>query len=187
MPVLLGLFLKSFLVVILFSLISLSSVFGESAKEGGYDCSAFVSLSLMETARAWPKISQGGRTTAAGLYSYFNKKGCPDITKESDLRPGCLVFYRNTRKRITHIAIHAVTVPNIRLTEYGKKKTVPVGPVAFESGGAGSKAVSPRTALRDSAGIRITASTYSENREWVAKDPFYLLQNKRSGFVTSRV
>ena len=160
---------------------------GESAKEGGYDCSGFVSLSLMETARAWPDIYTGGRTTAAGLYTYFNKKGCPDITRESDLKPGCLIFYHRPGKRISHIAIHAVTVPNIRLTEYGKKKTVPVGSVAFEAGGSGSKAVSPKSALRDSAGIRITASTYSGGREWVAKDPFHLLQNKRSDSVTRRV
>ena len=160
---------------------------GESAKEGGYDCSGFVSLALMETARAWPSVYQGGRTTAAGLYTYFNKKKCPDITEESDLKPGCLLFYRNSRKRITHIAIHAVTVPNIRLTEYGKKKTVPVGPVAFEAGGSGSKAVSPRAALRDSAGIRITASTYSGGREWVTKDPFVLIGRQSQESIRRQV
>lgn len=146
---------------------------GESAKEGGYDCSGFVSLCLMETARAWPEIYTGERNTAAGLYSYYKK--CPDITKERDLKPGCLMFYRHPGKRISHIAIHAVTVPNIRLTEYGKGKTVPVGAVAFEAGGSGSKAVSPRAALLDSAGVRMTASTSSGGREWIAKDPFFLL------------
>jgi len=61
-----------------------------------------------------------------------------------DLKLGCLVFYRRPGKRIHHVAIHAAIVPP--LTQ--KQGQVPVGPVAFQSGGGGSKTTSPRAALR---------------------------------------
>ncbi len=145
---------------------------GEEAQEGGFDCSGFASIALMQTARAWPKLYSGGRSTARGIYTYYHRRGCPDITKVNDLKPGCLVFYRRPEKRIHHVAIHATHVPD--LTQ--KQGKVPVGPVAFESGGGGSKTTSPRAALRQSSGVRLTASDYhGTGVEWVAKDPFILL------------
>ncbi len=145
---------------------------GEASAEGGYDCSGFASVVLDQTARAWPGLYGGGRTTAAGLYSYFNRHGCPDLTDTDDLAPGCLVFYRRPGRRIHHVAIHAALVPDVKL-DGGRRE---VGPIAFESGGSGSAATSPRAALRASAGIRLSASDYhGAGVEWVAKDPFHLL------------
>ena len=37
---------------------------GEEADEGGFDCSGFVSIALMQTARSWPELYTGGRSTA---------------------------------------------------------------------------------------------------------------------------
>jgi cell wall-associated NlpC family hydrolase len=145
---------------------------GEESDEGGYDCSGFASIALMQTARAWPVLYDGGRSTARGLYSYFDGRGCADITRVNDLEPGALVFYRRPGGRIFHVAIHAANVPHINL-EQGNVK---VGPVAFESGGGDSTSSSPRAALRKSAGVRLTASDYhGTGVEWVAKDPFVLL------------
>ena len=146
---------------------------GEESDEGGFDCSGFASIALMQAARAWPKLYTGGRSTAQGIYTYYKKRGCPDINRVKDLKPGCLVFYRRPGKRIHHVAIHAANVPAI----YQKQGRMPVGPVAFESGGGGSKTTSPRAALRQSSGVRLTASDYhGTGVQWVAKDPFVLLQ-----------
>ena len=149
---------------------------GEEAGEGGFDCSGFASVALMQTARAWPALYDGGRTTASGLYKYFDDKGCPDITQVEGLTPGCLVFYRRPGKRIHHIALHATNVPPILLEKGAGNRPVEVGPVAFESGGSGSAATTPRAALTKSAGVRLTASdSHGRGVEWVAKDPFFLL------------
>ena len=151
---------------------------GESADEGGFDCSGFVSISLMETARAWPQLYDGGRQTAAGLYHYYHGKNCPDITRTQDLKPACLLFYRNPSGSIFHVAIHAADVPALteKDEQSGKVRSVEVGPIAFEAGGAGSTATSPREALKRNAGIRVSASdAHTVNNTWVAKDPFILL------------
>ena len=145
---------------------------GEEVEEGGFDCSGFASVALMQTARAWPSVYSEGRTTAQGLYNHFDGKGCPDIDQVEALLPGCLVFYRRPGEKTHHVAIHATVVPP--LTKGGK--TLPVGPVAFEAGGGGSKTTSPQAALRSSAGVRLTASDqHGHGVEWVAKDPFVLL------------
>jgi len=52
---------------------------GEEVGEGSFDCSGFDSVVLMQTARAWPTLYDGGRTTARGLYQYYHKKGCPSL------------------------------------------------------------------------------------------------------------
>jgi len=146
---------------------------GEEADEGGYDCSGFVSIALIQAARAWPKLYDGGRSTATGLYQYYHARSCPDIAKVADLKPACLVFYRVPGKPFHHVAIHATTVPSLKL----KAGVLEVGPVGFESGGSGSAATSPRAALLASAGVRLTASDYhGKGVEWVAKDPFVLLE-----------
>ncbi len=146
---------------------------GEEIDEGGFDCSGFTSVVLMQTARAWPKLYTGGRNTANGLYEYFDQRDCPDIDQVEDLLPGCLVFYRRPGKRIHHIALHTTTVPTITLKS---GNSLEVGPIALESGGGDSSCTSPRAALRRSAGVRITASDYQRSGvEWVAKDPFLLL------------
>jgi len=75
------------------------------------------------------------------------------------LKPGCLVFYRRPGKRIHHIAIHAADVPP--LIQKPGQAPAPVGPVAFEAGGGGSKTTSPQEALRSSAGVRLTAGYIS--------------------------
>jgi cell wall-associated NlpC family hydrolase len=145
---------------------------GEEADEGGFDCSGFVSVALLQTARAWPGVYDGGRQTAAGLYAYFHQRDCPDITRSDDLKPGSLLFYRKPGKKFHHVAIHATNVPDIRVGN----ASLPVGPIAFESGGGGSRTTSPREALARSAGVRLTASDqHGSNVEWVAKDPFLLL------------
>jgi hypothetical protein len=150
---------------------------GEESEEGGFDCSGFASVALMQTARVWPEIYTGRRTTANGLYEYYNNRGCPDIIRIEELKPGVLVFYRRPGRRFHHVAIHATTVPPINLTSLsGNIKPLPVGPVAFESGGSGSAATTPRAALKASAGVRITASDYhGEGVEFIAKDPFILI------------
>lgn len=147
---------------------------GEEADEGGFDCSGFVSVALIQTARAWPKVYDGGRSTAQGLYDYYDRgpHPCPDIVALELLKPGCLVFYRRPRAKMHHVAIHAVNVPDIRLGD----RRLEVGPVAFESGGGGSKTDSPRAALCSSAGVRLTASDqHGAGVLWVAKDPFVRL------------
>ena len=150
---------------------------GEEADEGGFDCSGFVSIALMQTARAWPRVYTGGRSTAQAIYTYYNKRECPDITAVKDLKPGCLVFYRRPGKRIHHVAIHAADIPPINQ----KQGNLRVGPVAFESGGGGSKTTSPRAALKSSAGVRLTASDFhGTGVQWVAKDPFLLLSQQTS-------
>jgi hypothetical protein len=147
---------------------------GEEADEGGFDCSGFASVALIQTARGWPGLFGGGRCTAAALYQYYDQRGCPDIRQVSALLPGCLVFYRRPGKTIHHVAIHAVDVPSLQLG--GALR--PVGPVAFEAGGSGSVATSPRAALLASATIRLSASDHhGEGVEWVAKDPFRLLES----------
>jgi hypothetical protein len=155
---------------------------GEEAGEGGFDCSGFASVALMQTARAWPEIYDGGRTTAAGLYQYYDNKGCRDIRQIENLKPGTLVFYRKPSQRIHHVAIHATTVPLIKLAGGSHDRLpVEVGPVAFESGGSGSAATTPRAALLASAGVRLTASDqHGRGVEWVAKDPFTLLHQLSS-------
>lgn len=145
---------------------------GEETGEGGFDCSGFASVALLQAARAWPGLYDGGRNTAQGLYDYYDERGCPDITGIDDLKPGCLVFYRRPGRRIHHVAIHATTVPPLR--RGGGEMAV--GPVAFESGGGGSDTTSPRAALCRSAGVRLTASDqHGTGVEWVGKDPFETL------------
>jgi hypothetical protein len=145
---------------------------GEEADEGGFDCSGFVSIALMQAARGWPDLYADGRCTAADLYRYYDQRGCPDLAHLGDLLPGCLVFYRRPGKPIHHVAIHAVDVPDLNLG--GALR--PVGPVAFEAGGSGSAATSPRAALVASATIRLSASDHhGDGVEWVGKDPFLLL------------
>jgi cell wall-associated NlpC family hydrolase len=145
---------------------------GEEADEGGFDCSGFVSVALMQAARAWPALYAGGRAPARGIYAYYDARGCPDITNVDDLLPGDLVFYRRPGKAIHHIAIHAANVPTLT----ADNGPLDVGPIAFESGGGGSSTTSPREALCRSAGVRLTASDqHGAGVEWVAKDPFILL------------
>jgi hypothetical protein len=146
---------------------------GEEADEGGFDCSGFVSVALMQAARAWPKLYDGGRSTAQGLYDYYDRRRhCPDIRELDNLTPGCLLFYRRPGKRIHHVAIHATRVPEMSLGD----RRVAVGPIAFESGGGGRRTDSPRAALCCSAGVRLTASDqHGAGVEWLGKDPFALL------------
>ena len=63
-------------------------------------------------------------------------------------------------------------MPPLRLSTGAKE----IGPIAFESGGSGSAATSPREARKKTAGVRLTASDYqSDGVEWVAKDPFLMV------------
>ncbi len=160
---------------------------GESEVEGGYDCSGFVSHILTETNRAWPGIYTAGRQTAKGIYKFFDKVGCPDIKKVSDLKPGCVVFYfdrdKTPARSATHVALHVTNVPDMHIAHGNSVFTADVGPVAFEAGGAGSKATSPRAALRKSATIRVTATDTHGGQAWVAKDPFSYLERIMSGEV----
>ena len=145
---------------------------GEGAHEGGYDCSGYACTALMEAARPWPDLYDGGRTTAQGLLDYYKRRGCAESCELDDLAPGCLAFYRRPGRRIHHVAIHATSVPTIRLDQ----GEVEFGPMAFESGGGGSTTTSPRQALLRSAGVRMTATDYhGRGVEWVAVDPFALL------------
>jgi hypothetical protein len=160
---------------------------GETEVEGGYDCSGFVSHILTETNRAWPGLYTGGRQTAKGIYRHYEKLGCPDITKVKDLKPGCIVVYFNRgktpAKSATHVALHVATVPDMHIAHGNSVFTADVGPVAFEAGGAGSRATSPRTALKKSATIRVTATDTHGGQAWVAKDPFFHLQRLQDGEI----
>lgn len=159
---------------------------GETETEGGYDCSGFVSHILMETNRAWPGLYTGGRETAKGIYRHFDKLGCPDIRKVADLEPGCIVFYYNKNKTpqsATHVALHVANVPDMHIKHGQSAFTANVGPVAFEAGGSGSAATSPRAALCKSATVRVTATDVHGGQTWVAKDPFVHLQRILSGDV----
>ena len=160
---------------------------GETEVEGGYDCSGFVSHILTETNRAWPGLYAGGRQTAKGIYRHYDKLGCPDIRRVDDLKPGCVVFYFNRDKTpaqsATHVALHVANVPDMHIAHGNSVFTADVGPIAFEAGGAGSKATSPRAALKKSATIRVTATDTHGGQAWVAKDPFSYLERIFSGEV----
>ena len=151
---------------------------GDRADEGGFDCSGYVCDLLMRANRLWPGIYNGGRTTAHGIHQYFDELGTPDVDDIDELKPGALMFYRRiatgaiTRgePRIFHTALHVCTLDEYNLSN---GDTAPIGPIAIESGGAGSFATSPREALRVSAGVRMTASdVHGRGVEWVSKDPF---------------
>ncbi len=163
---------------------------GETETEGGYDCSGFVCHILTETNRAWPGIYTGGRQTAKDIYRYYDQLGCPDINKVGDLAPGCLVFYFNkdkTPRNATHIALHVANVPDMHIAQGQSVFTTGVGPVAFEAGGSGSQATSPRAALQKSATIRVTATDTHGGQAWVAKDPFSHLEKVLNGEVDLNV
>jgi hypothetical protein len=147
---------------------------GESSDEGGFDCSGFVCDLLMRANHLWPGIYTSGRTTAHSLYEYYSRKSVYDITDVDNLVPGSIVFYRRSlESRIFHVALHVFNLDEFILSN---GRTVPIGPMAIESGGAGSYSKTPRDALRASAGVRMTASDYhGEHVKWVAKDPFTLL------------
>ncbi|MEM9315767.1 MAG: hypothetical protein AAGA95_14165 [Pseudomonadota bacterium] len=160
---------------------------GETEVEGGYDCSGFVSHILTETNRAWPGLYTGGRLTARDLYRHFDKLECPDITKVEQLKPGCIVVYHDRDKSparsATHVALHVTNVPDMHIAHGNSVFTADVGPVAFEAGGAGSSATSPRSALKKSATIRVTATDTHAGKTWVAKDPFFHLERILSGEI----
>jgi len=147
---------------------------GESNDEGGFDCSGFACDLLMRANHLWPGIYQGGRTTAHRLRDYYDALDVPDIDKVEDLMPGSLVFYyRPPQPRMFHVALH---IANLDEFVMRNGNTAPIGPIAIESGGAGSASTSPREALRVSAGVRMTASdSHGRGVRWVAKDPFSLL------------
>ncbi|HMB72364.1 MAG TPA: hypothetical protein VKQ06_02245, partial [Gammaproteobacteria bacterium] len=150
------------------------------------DCSGFVSHILSETNRAWPGFYTGGRETAKGIYRHFHKLGCPDIKDVAELKPGCIVFYHakdKTPRSATHVALHVVTVPDMHIVHGASAFTANVGPVAFEAGGSGSAATSPRAALCKSATVRVTATDVHGGQAWVAKDPFFHLQRILNGEI----
>jgi hypothetical protein len=147
---------------------------GDSADEGGFDCSGFVCDLLMRANRLIPGIYYGGRTTAHTLHEYYDALRVPDVDDVDELQPGSILFYRRRGEgRYFHTALHICN-----LDEFGliNGDTAPIGPIAIESGGAGSFATSPREALKVSAGVRMTASDiHGKGVAWVAKDPFSLL------------
>lgn len=146
---------------------------GEHWREGGRDCSGTICDALERTAAAWPWVYDGGRTTAQGLHDYFVSCGRPVIHHPSGLVTGMLAFYRRPAGRIFHVAAHVMTVPDMLLTKWGgPPKPLAAGPVAIESGGAGSDATTPRQALRRSAGLRWSDTDGHAGTEWVAVDPF---------------
>ncbi len=140
-------------------------------KELGRDCSGLVCGILADLALAYPEIYAGGRRTAQGIYDYYDDLGLPDITKTQDLRPGSLVFFNHTNRRIHHIKIHLAVVPDLH---FGG--THAFGPIAVDSGGGGSDTVSPRRALERAAQVRFSASDVHGTGKWRAKDPFALLE-----------
>jgi hypothetical protein len=130
-------------------------------------------MQLEAASRIIPGLYDGKRRTAAGLYGYYEGRGAPDVRDVGDLEPGALVFYRSSRSdRIYHVAIHIATLGSFARSD---GSAVPIGPVAIESGGAGSRAKTPRDALLSSAGVRMTASDNHGSGRWVSKDPFKLV------------
>ena len=140
-------------------------------KELGRDCSGLVCGILTDLALAYPEIYDGGRLTAQGLYDYYDGRGVPDVTATGDLRPGSLVFFNHSNRRIHHIKIHLAVVPDLHLGG-----TYSFGPIAVDSGGGGSDTVSPRRALERAAQVRFSASDVHGSAAWRAKDPFALLE-----------
>lgn len=149
---------------------------GESNDEGGFDCSGYVCDTLIRTARAWPDLYGGGRLTAQGLYDYFAQRGDFNGPSLEGLLPGALAFYRRPGKRFHHVAIHVVTVPPIQLKAAlggGGQQLYPVGPIAFEAGGGGSRIDSPRDALQANAAVRLSdTDSHGRGVEAVYLDPF---------------
>jgi len=136
---------------------------GESLQEGGFDCSGFICHVLAGVGSVWPQVKVG-RLTAEGLYRHFSGLGCKDITEETDLLPGCLVFFSQDKfSRIYHVKLHIATGV--------------FGPLAIDAGGAGSNSPTLKAALRHAAGVRMSASTYHGGAFWRALDPFSLLED----------
>ena len=147
---------------------------GDRADEGGFDCSGFVCDLLMRANRLWPGIYAGGRTTAHLLHKYYVDAGAAAITDIEELMPGSILFYRMRGElRYFHTALHICSLDEYNLIN---GSTAEIGPIAIESGGAGSFSTSPREALKASAGVRMTASdAHGRGVEWVGLDPFSLL------------
>jgi hypothetical protein len=139
-------------------------------KELGRDCSGLVCTILADLVLAYPDLYDGQRRTARDIYDYYHAKGLPDITSTGDLRPGSLVFFNHTGRRIHHIKIHLAVVPDLQLGGTHK-----FGPIAVDAGGGGSDTVSPRRALERAAQVRFSASDVHGSAKWRAKDPFALL------------
>jgi len=140
-------------------------------KELGRDCSGLVCGVLRDLALAFPEIYAGGRLTAQGIYDYYDDLGLPDITTTDGLRPGSLVFFNHSNRRIHHIKIHLAVVPDLHLGG-----AHPFGPIGVDAGGGGSDTVSPRRALERAAQVRFSASDVHGRGLWRAKDPFALLE-----------
>ena len=139
-------------------------------KELGRDCSGLMCGILTDLALAFPEIYAGGRRTAQGIYDYYDDLGLPDITETGSLRPGSLVFFNHSDRRIHHIKIHLAVVPDLYLG--GNHE---FGPIAVDAGGGGSDTVSPRRALERAAQVRFSASDVHGRGHWRAKDPIALL------------
>lgn len=147
---------------------------GDRADEGGFDCSGFVCDLLMRANRLFPGIYMGGRTTAHLLHKYYTDRHLPQVDDVDELVPGSILFYRKRGEtRFFHTALHICNLDEFNLVN---GDTALIGPIAIESGGAGSFSTSPREALKVSAGVRMTASdSHGRGVEWVGIDPFALL------------
>lgn len=146
----------------------------ESESEGGVDCSGYTSVVLTRGARVIPGLYDGVRRTSRGIFDYYRSRGAPIKSKIEHLLPGSIVFYNRGRgTRIFHVAIHLFNLDRVRAST---GPGLPIGPVAIESGGGGSRTTTPRDALIASAGVRQTATDHhGRGVEWLAVDPIALL------------
>lgn len=149
----------------------------EGGDEAGFDCSGLISEVLTEVAAAWPGLYSGGRRTASGLDSFYRSRGCEAVTDASRLRPGMIVFFAGASGKIFHVKLHLTTVPPLATKHplTGKPIHLPIGPVALDAGGGGSKTTSPRASLQGGAGVRLSASDYHGTARWHSRDPLFLL------------
>lgn len=143
---------------------------GESEEEGGFDCSGFVSDRLKLVAQAFPDLYDGGRRTARGLFSHFtNRSGVVMFSRQEELVPGSIIFYRRGDRPIHHVAIH--------LFDGGDG----VGPIAIEAGGAGSSSPDVRQAMLRSASVRLTATdSHGSGVRWIGLDVCSLLEDSNA-------
>lgn len=135
---------------------------GDDHDEGGFDCSGFVHEVFDRVGQQWPELAFG-RVPARSIFAHFSARGCPGIRAEGELRPGCLVFFHYPDRPIFHVKLHVAS---------GK-----FGHMAIDAGGAGSDSPDLGSALRHAAGVRRSSSTHhTRGAQWVAVDPFVLLQ-----------
>lgn len=111
----------------------------------GFDCSGFI----LELLASVGFVKRGLDYTAQGIFNLFRDK----VVDHSDLRIGCLVFWKNSSGKIVHVAL-AINEEQI---------------IHSASGSSATK--TPEDAIAQNAYIREDVVSYRGNN-YIVVDPF---------------